>query len=687
MRSLRHPVRRAGVLLISLALVALAAPTAVVSAVAPYVEYHDVGNVGEAQHVADLTAGGYRPISLTIYGTAAAPRYAAVWVHRGGPAFVEFHDLTAAQYQTAFNLRASHGDKVTIIAATGSGAGARFAGLFVHISTPTVAAHGLDSDGLVQQSKTENAAGYVLISAAMYGTGSATRYATVYQPNSANYGSTWATYADHTTYEADFAAYTAGDARPGLVTMSADQRYLAIWRDDSIGPWYAHDNMTQAQYETQVAGLPAGYHVIAVQAAGDGSAVRYAATFARTDLVTPRKWTATGAGPAGLSGFDSWVKALMKKDRARAGALAIVRDGKLLYARGFTWAEPGFPITKPTSLFRIASSSKALTSIAIHRLMQAARPLVSQDTTMQSLLDVQTASNGAPTDSRWNDITVAELLGHAGGFLTTKQFDPMFSDLLMAHSSTDLPATQAQIESYMAGRPLAYTPGTDSHYSNFGFVLLGRIIEHVTGLTYPAAMKSLVFSPLGLTRPSIGKSLLAGRKAAETPYEPRDPWIGNSVMSPSYGLVPGPDGTFNLSNLDSAGGWVLAAPDYAKVLASFDLGAADPLLTPASVGTMWSPPTAAFPNTLRGWFLQPMKNAHGGNVNAYWHNGSLPGTASLVIHRADGLSFVLFLDRDVPGFLQASAEGLQLNKIANKVHSWPTRDLFPSVGIPAFPSR
>src|SRR5262245_16378101 len=78
---------------------------------------------------------------------------------------------------------------------------------------------------------------------------------------------------------------------------------------------------------------------------------------------------AAGDAVPQLSGFDDWMKSFMAEHNIPGGQLAIVRQGKLVYARGFGWADRDAkePV-EPQSLFRIASVSKPITAVAILKL-------------------------------------------------------------------------------------------------------------------------------------------------------------------------------------------------------------------------------------------------------------------------------------------------------------------------------
>lgn len=649
--------------------------------------YHGKDGAYHQDRWDELTNDGYRLVSLSISGSAGKLRYAAVWVQRPGPNFVGFHGYTASEYQDFFDTWTAQGYQPSIVTATGTGGGARFAGVFEASSMPVLAKHGIDREEFADWTAWAQDNGYILRWASVYGSQGNPAYVGLWWPNTAGTPWNYTINDDSPTYQEKFDASVANGVRPDFVTFAAAKRYLAIWHDNSIGPWQAFHGLTSDEYQDVFDDLVAqGWFPFRVQAAGQGKQTRYAAIFARTDQPAPRVWTAAGPSNPELAGFDGYMQQLMQANGIRAGTLAVARDGKLAHARGYTWAEAGYPTTQPESIFRIASCAKPLTGIATMQIEEA-DDLELTDT-MQTFLNVEPPGGGAPADSRWTNVTVDQLLTHAGGWDREQEggFDPMFNDVTTMDAFTDdLPATTAHIASYMAGQPLDFTPGTTSVYSNFGYSLLGRIIEQRNpGLTYTDAVQASLFTPLGVTRPDLGRSLISQKAPGEVRYHPATPWLARSVVSADRPWVTGPHGGWNHENLDSHGGWIAAAPDLAKVLAAFDLGASNPLMDDTTATKMWTGPLGGFPNTLRGWFRTTLPDGSGANVDAYVHNGWVSGASCLMLRRSDGLSFVVLLNGDIPGALQAGSHGAALNAIANDVGSWPRADLFPAVGIPSF---
>ena len=83
-----------------------------------------------------------------------------------------------------------------------------------------------------------------------------------------------------------------------------------------------------------------------------------------------RTWTVTGQEVPELAAIDEVIRHEMVQHDISASSLAITKDGRLIYARGYTWDQPGVAPVQPTSLFRTGSIAKSITSIAIHQLIE-----------------------------------------------------------------------------------------------------------------------------------------------------------------------------------------------------------------------------------------------------------------------------------------------------------------------------
>jgi len=188
-------------------------------------------------------------------------------------------------------------------------------------------------------------------------------------------------------------------------------------------------------------------------------------------------------------------------------SMAIAKNGQLQYSEGFGYADKDSREKTTTHhLFRIASISKPFTAVAIMRLAEERKVRLSDRVFgSASLLG---SDYGQPPFKRYVDeITVEHLMTHTAGGWTNDDSDPMFR-----HQEFDHRALIAWAISEVG---LKYRPGTRFAYSNFGYCILGRVIEKVTGLSYEAAVQKYVLDDCGIHRMKIGGNTLAERVADE----------------------------------------------------------------------------------------------------------------------------------------------------------------------------
>ncbi len=647
---------------------------------AQIVAYHNVTSATHQSKFTSLSKLGYRPISLSVHGSYYSPRYTAVWQKKSGPLYYGFHDLPIGKWAGFYNARVSEGFVPEILSFNGSGNLVRVAGIFVKSTSAFAHWFGQTEAQFRTRCKWAQDNGFIPTSVAIYGTSTSPLYAVVFKPNTSatrwNYGIDNNKY----DYQKRFDAYSKVAVRPVMVTHNSSGRYVSVWRDDRlVSGFYARHAMSAAmyQYYFNLYGK-SGFYPVWVTAAGIGSGTRWDAIFVKNTFVAPRNYWVTGTYAPALAGFDSWMKNLMLKHKIRAAGLAIAWKGELKYARGFTYAETGYPITQPTSMFRIASMSKPLTSIAIHKA-QLEHRLSVWDYAYKRLPPIPSFK-----DLRTKSVRIIHMLAHMGGWdINILNFDPMFSDYYIASKlGVSLPISNSHVWNFMSRfYGLQWNPGTHFAYSNYGFSNLGLILAGAYNTSYGNVVQSEVMIPLGLKRPFLGRSYLSQRAPGEVLYHPRIPGVARTVRSSSGAWVPVQYGGWSQENMNANGGWVMAPADYAKILASFDAGDASPLLPASTAQQMWTPP---FPQVsteaLRGWFRTKMNDAANKPHWVYNHNGGLPGTSTIGFRRDDGLSIVVMCNADIKGGLNYTHVA-QLNSIANKVKSWPSYDLFPSLGI------
>ena len=323
-------------------------------------------------------------------------------------------------------------------------------------------------------------------------------------------------------------------------------------------------------------------------------------TFLQTSALTaaalahPSIWAADAEKKISITeAFDHEMEAFMAARKIPGGALAVVKDRRLVLARGYGWAdrEKKLPV-KADSLFRIASVSKPITAVAVFKLVEEGK--LTLDTKAFELLNLSPAvASLRDPEPRLRQITIRQLLQHTGGWDRDKSFDPMFRpDRIAQATNSKPPATAENVIRYMLSRPLDFDPGTRYAYSNFGYCVLGRVIEKVSGQPYEQFVREKILAPIGVKQMCIGATL-DGRQA---PGEVRHYTSGNDMAQNVFPggpeKVPWPYGGFHLEAMDAHGGWVASAIDLARFAAALDDPQHSPLLKPATLATMYAPPPA-----------------------------------------------------------------------------------------------
>ncbi|MER5323889.1 serine hydrolase domain-containing protein [Streptosporangium roseum] len=380
--------------------------------------------------------------------------------------------------------------------------------------------------------------------------------------------------------------------------------------------------------------------------------------------------TTSGIAPAALAGFDKVMKTFVTERNISCAQLAIAKKGKILLARGYRYSDgsQALPSVTPTSLFRIASLSKHITATAIMRLVQDGRlSLAAPVTTLLGL--------SAEADPRLAQVTVLRLIQHLGGWDRNVSKDYLYLDhQISATLDAPLPISQEDIIRYAGARPLDFAPGERMAYSNYGYMLLGRIIEKVSGTSYESYVKQKLLAPVGITRMRLGRVLRSEAAPTEVVYSSQ--YTGKTVTDDSGTVVPIPYGGFSMANRGAGGGWLASAVDLVRFSRVFD--AAGPVLNATSIGRMFAKPEIGVNENGSwyggGWWVRQVP----GNLNT-WHDGSLPGTYTYLARLQNGFTYAaLFNRREEEGTLDFDVLSPRMNAELNKVTTWPTTDLTPN---------
>ncbi len=283
------------------------------------------------------------------------------------------------------------------------------------------------------------------------------------------------------------------------------------------------------------------------------------------------------AGP-GLEPLDRAITAIMERHGIPGAALAIAKDGKLVYSKGFGWADlfTGTPVD-PSTVFGLASLSKPITALAILLLLE--RGQLALDDRVFDLLKHIKPLPGARVDPRLKTLTVRQLLNHSGGWDRTVSGDPVtWSPQIARTLQVPMPITEAQFTSFMMGVPLDFEPGTQFQYSNVGYILLGQVIEKVSGQRYEQFVATNILGPAGIDR------------AFATVTAPRDYRKGEArcYLAGTGTLLP----PMSLPMARAAAGWHASGADVVRFLTALDGSRGKKLLKDATYQLMVAAPPA-----------------------------------------------------------------------------------------------
>lgn len=358
------------------------------------------------------------------------------------------------------------------------------------------------------------------------------------------------------------------------------------------------------------------------------------------------------------------MRSLLKRHGIPGGALGVAMQGRTVYARGFGVASlrSGEAVTAQ-SRFRLASLSKPFTAMTVLRLMEEGK--LALDEAVLPRLNLEPLG-GKFGDERWGSITLRHLLLHTGGWVKAKSGDAMFkSRVICAAAGVKGPADAETTIRWMMARELDAAPGTTFSYCNFGYVLLGRVIEQVTGGSYESAVKRYVLRPCGADGMALGRSLKA--LPGEVTYHHFDGSLGPGVFPQLPDRVAWPYGTFSLETNAANGGWVGSVEDLLGFLTSMDVAAKKPLLKRSTLASIPQRGVGGQHHGL-GWMVKP--DGQAGQPD-FWYVGGLPGTKTMMFRHGDGFDWaVLFNLR--PAVLDAVNEDIRatIHAAARKVSSW-----------------
>ena len=237
-------------------------------------------------------------------------------------------------------------------------------------------------------------------------------------------------------------------------------------------------------------------------------------------------------------------------------------------------------------------------------------------------------------------ITIDHLLTHTSGGWDFSN-DPMFLNPAM---------DQAELISWtLDNQPLKNPPGKAFAYSNFGYCILGRVIETITAQPYSGYVQSAILLPCGITDMRIAGNTLNDRAPSEVTY---------------YGQGQGPSQNpyeINVRRMDSHGGWIATPADLVHFATHVDGFDADRNILRSETIRRMATPSDANPNYARGWRVN--RKGH------WWHGGDLAGTTSVLVRTSSRFCWAALTNTRREG---TDALDDMVWEMVSKVSAWRT---------------
>lgn len=334
--------------------------------------------------------------------------------------------------------------------------------------------------------------------------------------------------------------------------------------------------------------------------------------------------------------FDATVHTFLKRWDIKGASIAIMKDNRLIYSKGYGYAnlEEEKPVDTKT-LFRIASASKLVTAIGIMKLKEEGKlqlddKIFGEEGILQEYTEMK--------DPKHLQITVADLLNHRGGW-SWRDGDFMFqSAKIQRIMGLQGPPSQDDIIDFvLENRWLRYKPGTQYAYSNFGYMLLGKVIAAASGTSYEDYINQNILIPNGI----YGMRIAGNYEWERLPFESHYYNYPTAYQFPSfdgnYEACDKPYGGSDVRTLGAAGGWIANASQLIKLVALID-------------------PKNSFYNILSE---ESIKEMLGGDIyrDTYgwkatdgenWERtGTLAGTSCMVYRKENGYSYAVILNSSV----------------------------------------
>ncbi len=583
-----------------------------------------------------LKRQGYRIEHISGYEVNGQVRYAAIWHKKSGPELIAHHGLPSSAYQNKVDAYVKQGFHIKQVSGYDVKGEPHFAVIFEKDNgPPQVSRHNMSAAKYQEEYNNWTGKGYRLTGVSGYAHKGKALYAAIWENKK---GPSMKTHHGMTsaTYQQKFDSYKQQGFQVSYISayrVGNVDYYAAIWEKGNGKAWAARHRMNSHNYQNNVDNFHyQGYQLQKVSGYNMGGKAHFAAI-----------WEEGLFKQSVISEIDKKVKAVLEENDIPGLQFAISKDEKLVFAKGYGKADKeNNIIMSPKTIGRIASVSKPITSVGVLKLA-----LESKNSTVKLGNKVFGDNSIFGTDlgekeysENEKKIRVVHLLEHTAGANpwdnnfdlehlgesgdekeSPKTNDPMFTNTTLDHDGL--------IGQILDDRNPDYSPGSYAAYSNFGYCILGRIIEKGTGQGYEEWMKNNILKQCDITDMHIAEDDLKDKRWNEMVY------YGKNGAKPYDAKV---------NRMDSHGGWVASSIDLLRFAAHVDgkSGKKD-IISPQTFKTMMSQtsysanPVRKSKTYAKGWGVDDKEYRHGGN---------LTGTRARLVIYKDGYSYAIIANTD-----------------------------------------
>ncbi|HEY5712362.1 MAG TPA: serine hydrolase [Allosphingosinicella sp.] len=654
----------------------------------------------------DEQAGeGFRPISLSLAGPASEPIYSAVMVKYDPPfRSRSFHGITKDQLRATIDEMAALERPLFpyLIAATGSGSNVTYGASFREMAVKPFTKLNMFPNAFRDECTAQREAGRIPLWIDSFGAPDDVRYCAVWGANPGPIAWNLDAVNDvNPHFQERFNAMGSIGARSELLAMTPSGGIAQMFVDSRLKHgWSSEADMSGDRFGKALdEQKTAGFFPIRIATNVANNAVRYSAVFAKSDEILPRVFRVRGPEPIGLNAanrtkaakIDEWMETYVRAHNFRGAAVAVVEGTRLVYAKGYTFAEaePHYADIEPTTLFRMASVSKTFTALAVWKALSETD--WSRNSAMQDILKLRKTDGTAPGGD-FGAITVRHLLESNSGVNQGTVRDNTVYPTAEDPNGATQPLTMDDIRHAIADAPMTGAPGAqrangkqDTKYGRTDYILLGLVAAAIAGRSsFTSALRHWLLEPLGMTRTRGSRSRIEDRSSDEAIQHSPTLETRVSAVHDDRRLIPIAYGYDNYEVYGGAGGLSSAVVDVARLGAMLNCRLGNPLFSMSVLDDLISDAVAATTNGgthdgAHGWHGFDSATDDAGTVTL-GKGGGLSAVGAGMWGKT-GVRFIAIARNGEKVEGAPEAWNTEIFDLADKV-DWGSGDLFPHFGMP-----